>query len=1059
MISSEFKFIIEDCLDKARQAHSHTAKLLVLMELLRKLFNVELVELIPGIEKKVGSKIYGFKGSEDLLFRSVIFEVKVNLDREMDDAKEKLKKYFQAMYEAEPKEKYVGIATDVISFKAFIPLIKNGQVIDLLEIGSIDLSIISIEEAVLWLDSFIFHERKIRPTADDLRFRFGPGSPTYSLTINTFNTLWEEVKTEPDVKLKLDLWAKNMEIVYGSRPKEEAFLDQTYLVTLVKLIIYYRLSGDDTVKTDQIKRSLIGEYFQSYGILNLIEEDFFTWILHPRIVKQSLDLICSLAKELLRYDMGQVDEDLFKEIYQEIVKRNERHRIGEYYTPEWLVELTLREALDIWLERNKDAPRILDPACGSGTFLCNAIHMIKNILEKRDKQPTEILDFILNDIVGVDINPLAVIIARANYLIALGELLRLGKSIVIPVYVSDSIRLPEIKTVYSYAQNVPIQVYEITVDKYRIQVPSEIAKSRYRLGQILTVLRRALNVYRERRNRDEVKALFRRETSQLLSQAELEILNAMLNTLLELVDKQLDEIWIYMLNNLYAPIALKETKFDILASNPPWIAMRYIENKNYQDWVKSKVLEYGLLTSDQVKLFTHMEIATLFFNMTAELYLNDKSGLIAFVMPRSVLTGAFQHINFKQFKRPKMKLVKILDCEDVSPLFNVPSCVLIAILGDETRYPVLARRYKGQLERKNCRLSEAMLYLTTEDYMYEPPVIGLVKGLLCRSYYHDKVKQGATIVPRNLWFIDFKEHPILGIDSSRPLVKTSEEIMKTAKDQWKDIALEGNVESDFIYATLLGGDLVPFGFVKLRPIVIPCETLQTRYRLLDIEDLRNAGYAGMAEWLSKAQVIWERSRTEKSTERFPRIIERLNYNQLLTVQNPSKRYILLYNASGADLVACVVDRQFLHDFEPLKKAKIVLKGFIADAKTYFYETIDEREAHYLSAILNSTVVNEGIKPLQTRGLYGERDIHRRPFLLPIPKFNPDDPIHLRLAELSKICHEKVAKVKFTKKSSAGLRKEAREAVKAELKEINDLVSKLLQLGFTLNMGTLSFSEP
>lgn len=52
--------------------------------------------------------------------------------------------------------------------------------------------------------------------------------------------------------------------------------------------------------------------------------------------------------------MGQAEEDLFKEIYQEIVKRSERHRVGEYYTPEWLAELTLKEALKIWLERNKD---------------------------------------------------------------------------------------------------------------------------------------------------------------------------------------------------------------------------------------------------------------------------------------------------------------------------------------------------------------------------------------------------------------------------------------------------------------------------------------------------------------------------------------------------------------------------------------------------------------------------------------------------------------------------------------------------------------------------------
>jgi len=867
---SIYKPIIERHICEAKRARSHPAKLVVLTNLLRELFGVELVELLPGIEAKIGSKIYGFRGSEDLLFRSVIFEVKVDLDKEIGDAKEKLKKYFQAMLENKPEEKFVGIATDATNFKAYRAVIENGQVAGVSEISSINLSTAPAEDAILWLDSFLFHKPKIKPTADDIKFRFGPQSPTYSLAIDALRGLWEEVRAEPSVKLKFDLWAKNMEVVYGASPEEEAFLDQTYLVTLVKLIVYYRLSGDGAVKASQIKRALTGEYFQSYGILNLIEEDFFAWILHPKIADKALAFACELAGELLKYEMDQADEDLFKEIYQEIVKRSERHRIGEYYTPEWLAELTLKEALSAWFERNrdKDAPRILDPACGSGTFLCNAIHMVKDILKGKGKQPNEALDFVLNGVVGVDVNPLAVTIARANYLIALGELLKLGKSIVIPVYVSDSIRLPEVKTTLSM-----VQVYEVAVNGYRMQVPREIAMHRYKLGQILTSLKEALSLYREGGSKGEARALFSLKASGLASPDELKALNATLDTLLELADKQLNEIWVYVLSNLYAPIALTESKFDILASNPPWIAMRYIENKSYQDWVKREVLSYGLLASDQVELFTHMEIATLFFNKSADLYLAQENGLIAFVMPRSVLTGAFHHIKFKQFKRPKVKLVKILDCEGVAPLFNVPSCVLLARTGEETEYPVQATRYEGRLARKNCRLSEAMQQLKAEDYMYEPPTIGMVKGLICYSYYHNKVKQGATIVPRNLWFIDFRAHPTLGIDASKPAIKTSEEAVKAAKDQWKGVALEGNVESEFIYATLLGGDIVPFGFTRLRPLAIPCKASAEQHRLFDVEELRSAGYVEMAKWLDNAQKAWESSRTKKSKERFGRVIE------------------------------------------------------------------------------------------------------------------------------------------------------------------------------------------
>lgn len=77
--------------------------------------------------------------------------------------------------------------------------------------------------------------------------------------------------------------------------------------------------------------------------------------------------------------------------------------------------------------KNQGFPRSLDPACGSGTFLCNAIHMVREELENKGESLDRILDFIVNNIVGVDINPLVAIIARANYLIALGNLAQLGK--------------------------------------------------------------------------------------------------------------------------------------------------------------------------------------------------------------------------------------------------------------------------------------------------------------------------------------------------------------------------------------------------------------------------------------------------------------------------------------------------------------------------------------------------------------------------------------------------------------------------------------------------------
>jgi len=61
------------------RAHSHEGKRAVFSDLLREVFKIGLEELLPGIEAKLGSKIWGVKGRADLLFSNVVFEFKLNL--------------------------------------------------------------------------------------------------------------------------------------------------------------------------------------------------------------------------------------------------------------------------------------------------------------------------------------------------------------------------------------------------------------------------------------------------------------------------------------------------------------------------------------------------------------------------------------------------------------------------------------------------------------------------------------------------------------------------------------------------------------------------------------------------------------------------------------------------------------------------------------------------------------------------------------------------------------------------------------------------------------------
>ncbi|MEM4021032.1 MAG: hypothetical protein QXI18_01465, partial [Nitrososphaerota archaeon] len=199
------------------------------------------------------------------------------------------------------------------------------------------------------------------------------------------------------------------------------------------------------------------------------------------------------------------------------------------------------------------------------------------------------------------------------------------------------------------------------------------------------------------------------------------------------------------------------------------------------------------------------------------------------------------------------------------------------------------------------------------------------------------------------------------------------------------------------------------------------------------------------KWLSEAEKIWREKRAEKADRMS--IYEWLDYQGKLTSQNPKRKFKVLYNTSGTYLVSCIVENKPI----ALKVggAKIRINGIVADWKTYWMETDDEAEAYYLSAILNSPLVDGIIKPMQSRGAFGERDIVKKPLELPIPRFDPGNHIHQRLSQLGKECHEKVAKIlpaltsKY--KSIGKIRAEIKKYLRNELQEIDRLTKQILKI--------------
>ncbi len=441
-----------------------------------------------------------------------------------------------------------------------------------------------------------------------------------------------------------------------------------------------------------------GAVYSWYGIRNFLEGEVFSWYLDEwngeiyAALRDVIDKLDEYDVEALTLDL-KTARDMFKLLYEELVPRKEvRQKLGIYSTPDWLAELVLDElglTVEGFVEMKKRGQdpldlRISDPGVGTGTFLSLVIQRLGEYLRRSNEHVTgEVarvaLKKITSNVVGFDIDALAVLTARTNYMIALAVVGLLeykgGEPIEIPIYMANSVVTAEelrdrvFVEVGGRMETVEVVRVPTAIDDF--QIPLGLVEDKSVL-QLLSELRAPLES-----GYSVDHGLVREIIGKYrLSGAEEKLIRDLYSRLLDLRNKGVDSVWIPVIKSHVVPVLFKNS-FDYVVGNPPWIAYRYIVNPDYQAKVKYLVKDVYRLVTDE-HLITHMEMATLFFVRCLDLYLRD-NGMIGFVMPRSIFS-ADQHDAFRRgsVARVKYQFKLVIDCEGVEPLFYVPTCAIIA---------------------------------------------------------------------------------------------------------------------------------------------------------------------------------------------------------------------------------------------------------------------------------------------------------------------------------------------------------------------------------------------
>jgi hypothetical protein len=173
--------------------------------------------------------------------------------------------------------------------------------------------------------------------------------------------------------------------------------------------------------------------------------------------------------------------------------------------------------------------------------------------------------------------------------------------------------------------------------------------------------------------------------------------------------------------------------------------------------------------------------------------------------------------------------------------------------------------------------------------------------------------------------------------------ETDPEQAEDAKKPYKDVKFSGSVEGRFIYTTGISKHVLPFCVLTPATVVLPIEDENGSLNVVHADQLMKVGYREIAKWMKEAEQTWDRLRGDKADKQT--VYERLEYQGGLSAQNLKQRHLVLYNAAGTNVSAAYFDRT--------KHPR-----FVVEYKLYWAAFSDEREAHHVSAVLNSNMANK-----------------------------------------------------------------------------------------------------
>lgn len=744
-----------------------------------------------------------------------------------------------------------------------------------------------------------------------------------------------------------------------------------------------------------------GQIFAEAGINGFVEEAIFSWyidacddsVVKTEIVVAIRQLLTKLS--LYRTDRMSRTRDVLRDFYQDLVPETLRKSLGEFYTPDWLVEYTVDKAY----QANFLDIRALDPTCGSGAFLIELIRRKRKDANVAKLSSPDTVRMLCQSVWGFDLNPLAVQTARVNFLMEIADLLQSspGQQIEIPILLADAIYSPA----RNPKDNEDVVSYQIgsQVARLDIKLPATLAFNRERLDRVFEVMGDCVDA-----DKDYQIVNGELQGADLLS-AEESIewespLKETYNQILDLHRKNWNGIWFRIVRNFFWSATAGE--FDLVIGNPPWVRWSKLPEA-YRVRVKPTCENYDIFSDTPFHGGNELDISAMITYTTADKWLKS-SGRLAFVITQSLFQGASSS-GFRKFKISDGNWLRPLFVEDMKalkPFNNAANKTAIVVFekGEvEPSYPVIYKLWdanSGESRSIDSALTLSdVLRKTTILTMEATPVGGvgspwaiLKQGrwralkMLAGASSNIDGRKGITVDINGLYFV-----PIINDNknSAQPLlqIRTRPEAGRTDIGAVKSVWIEPNC----LFPLIKGA--ADFEVCYLKPS-------KDLYTLLPNNGINKADYE------DAEQVINNLPKTKAYFKSFkPLLLQRSTYRGRM----PNAPYYAVYNVGEFTFKPWkVIWAEMSGSFAAAVAGSATvpymgLRPYIPDHKVYFVSFDDKVEAHYLCGMLNSSRVKEYVECHNISIQVGNIFKHMH-----LPDFKKTSLDHIALADLVEKAH-------------------------------------------------------